>query len=413
MHCFAKNAVMIKQILSCFGLFILFLSCRSQNTYNEITLPELMKKKHNSDKNMVIVDVRTKGEYYDTISRGKQSNIGHIKGAINIPVQDLQQTPDAVKQLDAYKDKDIYLICSHSYRSRAASNILLKNGFIHVNNVQGGMTEWYRRYDELSAYRDEFLEKGISYNNISPAQLLEQLTTGKKVLFLGIRNTAKMWYDSFNIKLYRYYPLFKNTVYFNYADSLKILEEAQKQKGQPVVLFNLVNNGAAELAEWLTAKGISNVSYLVGGENYFYEYVQNKQASAKADKFLTMQSGIRFITPAVFCNAIPGNKNLQMIDTRHDSLFNKINEGTKHNYKHLKDAANFFEGNGAALFEQKFIDRKKEYVLVSENGIDGLEFADALAKKGYTIHWLIGGLQRWEWYMNNVEDFSCNDFLVQ
>jgi rhodanese-related sulfurtransferase len=396
-----------------FCFLILALAAKSQNNYNEITLPELMKKKHNGDKNMVIVDVRTKGEYYDTISRGKQSNIGRIKGAINIPVQDLQQNPDAVRQLDAYKDKDIYLICSHSYRSRAASNILLKNGFTHVNNVQGGMTEWYRRYDELSPYRDEFLEKGIGYNNISPAQLLEQLTTGKNVLLLGIRNTPRMWYDSFNLRLYRYYPLFKNTVYFNYADSLKILEEAQKEKGRPVVLFNLVNNGAAELAEWLTTKGVSNVSYLVGGENYFYEYVQNKQASAKADKFLTMQSSIRFITPAVFCNAMPGNKNFQMIDTRHDSLFNKINEGTKHNYKHLKDAANFFEGNGTALFEQKFIDRKKEYVLVSDNGIDGLEFADALVKKGYTIHWLIGGLQRWEWYMNNVEDFVCNDFLVQ
>src|SRR5689334_15983283 len=133
-------------VLLC-SLFAVTLIANSQVMYKEITLPELMKKKKQGDANMVIVDVRTKGEYNDTLSRGNQSNIGHIKGAINVTLQDLQQNPDAVKQLDQYKDKDIYLICSHSYRSRSASRILLNNGFTHVNNVQGGMTEWYRRYD--------------------------------------------------------------------------------------------------------------------------------------------------------------------------------------------------------------------------------------------------------------------------
>jgi rhodanese-related sulfurtransferase len=150
-----------KKLYCLLSFLIAAIASQAQNNYNEITLPELMKKKQQGDKNMMIVDVRSKGEYYDTVSRGKQSNIGHIKGAINITLQDLQQNPDAVKQLDAYKDKDIYLICSHSYRSRSASRILLNNGFTHVNNVQGGMTEWYRRYDELAPYRNEFLEKGI------------------------------------------------------------------------------------------------------------------------------------------------------------------------------------------------------------------------------------------------------------
>src|ERR1044072_8199881 len=110
---------MIKRILVLSGCFLAIAHfANSQKMYNEITLPELMKKKKQGDANMVIVDVRTRGEYHDTVSRGKQSNIGHIKGAINVTLQDLQQNPDAVKQLDQYKDKDIYLICSHSYRSR-------------------------------------------------------------------------------------------------------------------------------------------------------------------------------------------------------------------------------------------------------------------------------------------------------
>ena len=102
-----------------------------------------------------------------------------------------------------------------------------------------------------------------------------------------------------------------------------------------------------------------------------------------------------------------------MIDLRHDSLYNKVNKGTKHAFKHLANSVNFFEGNGVDQFSKQFTDKKKNYVFISENGIDGLALANGLTKKGYSISWLIGGLQRWEWYMNNVEDFGCNNSLVK
>jgi rhodanese-related sulfurtransferase len=402
---------MLKQIsVSLCCLFAITFIANSQVMYKEITLPELMKKKQRGDANLVIVDVRTQGEYGDT-SRNKSTNIGRIKGAINIPLQDLQQNPGAVKQLDKYKDKDVYLICSHSYRSRSASRILLNNGFTHVNNVQGGMTEWYRRYEELSPYRNAFLEKGIIYSNTSPEQLLGQLTTGKNLLLIGIKNTPQFWYDSFNLKLYRYYPLFAKTVYFNYADSLKILKEAQRDKSRPVVLFNLVNTGAAELADWLTRKGVQNASYLVGGANLSYEYATNKQTPGKTGKLFITQSNVQFITPVIYCK-MSGDHNVKMVDLRHDSLFNKINDGVKHDYKHLANAVNFFAGKGATQFEQAFPDKKKDYVFISDN-YDGLQMADEMTRKGYKISWMIGGLDRWEWYMNNTEDFKCNDLLVE
>ena len=67
---------------------------------------------------------------------------------------------------------------------------------------------------------------------------------------------------------------------------------------------------------------------------------------------------------------------------------------------------------GIQKFIGQFPDKKTEYVFVSENGIDGLELADEITKKGYKINWIIGGMQRWEWYMNNVETFKCMDYLV-
>ena len=186
----------------------------------------------------------------------------------------------------------------------------------------------------------------------------------------------------------------------------------QKEKNRPVVLFNTTNYGAAELAAWLTQKGIANVSYLVGGADLFYEYVTDQHLTAAANNFLTMHSSVHFITPSLFCDQVTGSKTRVLIDLRHDTLFNTTTKGVKHNYKHLKDAINFFADKGMQQFERQFPDKKPSYIFISENGVDGLELADSLTKRGYTIQWLNGGYQEWEWYMNNVETFKCMDYLV-
>src|SRR6185503_373727 len=203
--------------------FILF-DVRAQNNYNEVSLPALLKKLRDKDPNVIIVDVRTKGEYHDTASRNQQINIGHIKGSINIPLQDFRKDPATVHQLDAYKEKDIYVICSHSYRSRVVSNMLLDSGFTHVNNTRGGMTEFFRRYNEVAPFKTNFYETNINYKNIAPAQLLEQLSGNKNPLLIGIVYTLKFSLDSLTFFFSKYYPSLKNAVHFNYADSLKILE---------------------------------------------------------------------------------------------------------------------------------------------------------------------------------------------
>jgi rhodanese-related sulfurtransferase len=106
------------------------------------------------------------------------------------------------------------------------------------------------------------------------------------------------------------------------------------------------------------------------------------------------------------------NKHITLIDIRHDTLFNNTTNGAKHDYKHLKNAMNFYAERGVNEFEKQFPDKQQQYVLVSQNGADGLEFADELTKKGYTIHWLISGMFRWEWYVNNVQLFGCMDYFV-
>ena len=70
---------MAKSFLLSIICFFIFFEANAQNNYNEVTLPELMKKLQQKDTNMIIVDVRTHGEYYDTSSSTSNRISGILK----------------------------------------------------------------------------------------------------------------------------------------------------------------------------------------------------------------------------------------------------------------------------------------------------------------------------------------------
>jgi phage shock protein E len=71
-----------------------------------------------------IVDVRTKAEYQQ----------GHIKGSINIPLNNLSNHYSTLK-----KDKPVITCCASGVRSAQGKNILKSNGFNEVHNGGGWM----------------------------------------------------------------------------------------------------------------------------------------------------------------------------------------------------------------------------------------------------------------------------------
>jgi parallel beta-helix repeat protein len=79
--------------------------------------------------NLVILDVRTKGEY----------DSGHIYGAILIPYTDL---PTRIGELASHLNDEILVYCGSGGRSKIASGTLDSNGFARVYNMLGGITAW-------------------------------------------------------------------------------------------------------------------------------------------------------------------------------------------------------------------------------------------------------------------------------
>lgn len=68
----------------------------------------------------VILDVRTKGEYAE----------GHIKGSVNISVDQLRSNLNRLKD----KNTPIITCCASGMRSGTAKSILKSNGYTQVHN---------------------------------------------------------------------------------------------------------------------------------------------------------------------------------------------------------------------------------------------------------------------------------------
>ncbi len=83
----------------------------------------------NENKNTIILDVRTKGEFES----------GHIPKAKNIPVQ---QISVRIKELEKYKDTPILVHCASGGRSPSAVRALVKSNFTQVYHLNKGLMSW-------------------------------------------------------------------------------------------------------------------------------------------------------------------------------------------------------------------------------------------------------------------------------
>jgi rhodanese-related sulfurtransferase len=100
-----------------------FFLTRSVTRYSPTQLAERMK-----EGNMVLLDVRTSSEFQS----------GHIKGAVHIPVQEIN---NRVGELKKYGDREIVCYCQSGSRSLMAAARLKKLG-LRVSHLEGGIAEW-------------------------------------------------------------------------------------------------------------------------------------------------------------------------------------------------------------------------------------------------------------------------------
>lgn len=82
-----------------------------------------------SQQGALLLDVREPGEY----------SAVHVPNAKLIP---LGQVSSRLKEIEAYKDKPIVVMCRSGRRSAQAVTILREAGYTQVSNVNGGILAW-------------------------------------------------------------------------------------------------------------------------------------------------------------------------------------------------------------------------------------------------------------------------------
>ena len=80
----------------------------------------------------LVVDVREPGEY----------GAGHILGAKNVPLAQIDSRIQSGHELGKRKDKPVILYCDNGDRAAKAAAALKKQGFSRVANLSGGLPGW-------------------------------------------------------------------------------------------------------------------------------------------------------------------------------------------------------------------------------------------------------------------------------
>lgn len=111
------------------GAYLLYQKGLIAADFESITPQQAYETLQNEREGVVLLDVRTQGEY---------DKDGHLEGALLMPVQVLEQN---IGLLESVKEKKILVYCRSGNRSVAASRILFGKGF-RAYNVKGGIGAW-------------------------------------------------------------------------------------------------------------------------------------------------------------------------------------------------------------------------------------------------------------------------------
>ncbi|UCC55392.1 MAG: VTT domain-containing protein, partial [Gammaproteobacteria bacterium] len=92
---------------------------------------EEFRRRLDTERDLLVLDVRSPEEFV-----GEQ---GHIDGAVNIPVEELQQR---MNEIGDYLERPVMIVCRTDRRSAKAALLLTEEGFADVHVVRGGMIKW-------------------------------------------------------------------------------------------------------------------------------------------------------------------------------------------------------------------------------------------------------------------------------
>lgn len=185
----------------------------------------------NSDKDVLIIDVRSEYEYEK----------GHLLNAINLPYDD--DFKSELNEIIDYKDKTVLVYCRSGNRSEKAAVKLVDNGFKNVKNVTDGV--------------DEYDYKLVKVDNITGREAEKMINDDKydkDLVILDVRESK----DFNNGHLL-------NAINIPIEDIDKRMDELRNYKSKDIIVYCNTGRKSAEVVEKLVEHGFTDVTNIVDG----------------------------------------------------------------------------------------------------------------------------------------------------
>ncbi|MFR4002802.1 MAG: rhodanese-like domain-containing protein [Romboutsia timonensis] len=186
----------------------------------------------NSDKDVLIIDVRSEYEYEK----------GHLLNAINLPYDD-DDFKSELNEIIDYKDKTVLVYCRSGNRSEKAAVKLVDNGFKNVKNVTDGV--------------DEYDYKLVKVDNITGREAEKMINDDKHdkdLIILDVREPK----DFNNGHLL-------NAINIPIENIDKRMDELRNYKSKDIIVYCNTGRKSAEVAEKLVEHGFTDVTNIVDG----------------------------------------------------------------------------------------------------------------------------------------------------
>ena len=402
-----KSFLPAASLLFLFLFLFLILNAQYKNDnklFRTIYWDELCDALQKQDGHLVL-DVRSKGEYEDT-SSDLNFNLGRIKGAMNIDIRDVS---GHLGNIQTYKDKPVYVYCSHSQRSRRVSKMLADSGFRQVININGGMTMLNNmKYAGLNCQQSLYETKN-AYQLISPIELCSRIND-KELFILDIRRDSAFEgissreqdnaYGKINSAIHIPLSTLKNGALNIPADKTVVIMDDQGRE-------------SPEAAKFLLGKGYKKLAILFGGIENFAS--TNPAELSCKNQVLIRKNAYQLMTDEEFNQMATQNSDLLILDARTSAEFKNESKDYWRNIGQLKNAVNIPSQDIEKRYTEIESYKHKPIILYGFSGSpEPFYSARFLADHGFTkVFVLMGGIFHLRWAAANAKNHeSLNNWVV-
>jgi rhodanese-related sulfurtransferase len=395
-------------------LFVAVLSCalaataqlpfkEDNKTYKTIYLKDAFRLMDSSG-DYLLLDVRSPGEYADT-SRYTALNIGHLKGAVNINIDDI---PGHLADLKKNTGQPIFVYCSHSQRSRRVSKLLMENGFANVYNINGGMSLLNESDEKDLPYKATMLVTNTNYKNVSNTEDATLMKNNPDMLIIDIR-TAAEFASRDSIQQHNIGHL-KNAINIPQDVFATKLAGLKMSADKPVLIYDLKGYNSMDVINMVKARGVTRVYNLYGGLSGF---ACDHALKGLRDQLITGAPAYHMLDTRATIGLLEKTPGLVIFDTRPADEFDNKATMSHMNLGRLDKAVPV---TTVEMLEKNIQDKPGSTVfLVYGSGDDFSTVAcQFLIKKGFKqVNQLSPGLYQFVWSTANVDGCQAGrKFLV-